>query len=459
MTQQEDNDTTVDAHLKNWLEAEFGGSIVRFEKVRRWRPAWLVDIARDQGEVVALYVRGDRPIGFEPERLEREFGALKLLNEYGIPAPKVYGWCPRPRAIVMARVDGKPFEGGADTDPHLRSAVKEYITHLAAVHAIPVEKAEAFGARRPHTAEEMAFHDYRRGETIYLAHKKGPNALAEFARLWLQRNAPLHRSECCMLVGDGPQFIHRGGKIQALIDLELAQIGDPMLDLAGLRRRDVMEPSGGMRELLELYADHSGKPIDPVALSFYTVALHIYTDMYARPQLAVGGKHPGYVEYLSWCMSATCLTMEAIAEAEGAVLTPAPPVEPSESPYRYAMEALVAECEAQTGDTGFFHESPALSLARYVSRVDQLGKGIETAELTEAEKLLGEPSADLDEAEAKLEAMVISSGPERDIELAQFFFMRETRRIQLIADYPSRLATGKLDLVLPFAGKASSRTR
>jgi hypothetical protein len=52
-----------DAHdferITTWLESDLGGTVTRIERQARWRPAWWVDLERDD-EQLALCVRGDR---------------------------------------------------------------------------------------------------------------------------------------------------------------------------------------------------------------------------------------------------------------------------------------------------------------------------------------------------------------------------------------------------------------
>ena len=90
-----------------WIERTTGGRVIRSERQPRWRPAWFIDIERD-GEILPVYFRGDRGSldhGVYP--LEHEQRVLEVLEAQGIAVPHVYGLCPEPRGIVMARVAGR----------------------------------------------------------------------------------------------------------------------------------------------------------------------------------------------------------------------------------------------------------------------------------------------------------------------------------------------------------------
>ena len=58
-----------------------------------------------------------------------------------------------------------------------------------------------------------------------------------------------------LVQGDtGPgNFLHDGSKLTAIVDFELAHIGDPMEDLAWIGTRNAQEPVPDFDRLLALY--------------------------------------------------------------------------------------------------------------------------------------------------------------------------------------------------------------
>jgi len=428
-----------DQGVRSWLQVNLKGDVVRFERHRRWRPAWFVDMLSD-GVITPLYVRGERAEGLHTQPLEREYEVLKLLSANGVLVPRIYGWCDAPKAIFMERIDGEPYEGGAETVPARRAAVEDYMRHLAQVHRIDVADAVEAGLQCPQGPEAIALTYFAKAESAYFKGKIAPDPLVEFVRGWIRRHVPHHRDRPAVITSDAPQFFHRDGKVLALYDLELAQIGDPMMDLASMRLRDTMEPTGDLGGLFDIYEAAAGEPIDDQTLSFYTVLLFMCVSMIARPQLRIKPPHPAYVEYLSWNMSTTRSTMMAMAEYLRLDLDPVETVQPVATRQSVAMADLVAHAETLTAE-GHYREAPILSLARYLQRADAHGQTIEAQEKAEAEALLDRSLADMDEVELELERCVQAASPARDEDLVRYFYRRETRRLQLLADYPSPIVS------------------
>ena len=95
------------APIVEWVENTTGGRVVHSERQPRWRPAWYIDVERD-GETLPLYFRGDRgALDHGVYSLEHEYRVLQVLEAHDIAVPHVYGFCPEPRGIVMARVPGR----------------------------------------------------------------------------------------------------------------------------------------------------------------------------------------------------------------------------------------------------------------------------------------------------------------------------------------------------------------
>ena len=90
------------ASITEWLERDLGGRVVRIERQARWRPAWWVDLERD-GELLPLYVRGDRIDSPSAFPLEHERVFHQMLAERGIRVARVHGYRDaNPKAYVTA---------------------------------------------------------------------------------------------------------------------------------------------------------------------------------------------------------------------------------------------------------------------------------------------------------------------------------------------------------------------
>ena len=99
-------------------------------------------------------------------------------------------------------------------------------------------------------------------EEAYRVSKKRPDPFLEFCLAWLKRNPLDNKGRESVVVWDSGQFHQHEGRIAAMLDLELGHIGDPMMDLAGLRMRDSIIGYGDFNEMYDRYAEITGEPVD-----------------------------------------------------------------------------------------------------------------------------------------------------------------------------------------------------
>ena len=115
----------------------------------RWRPTWFVKGEKD-GAPFDLVIRGDR-VDTSVFPLEHEYRFHRLLEEHGIPVPKIYGWIDELDAVAMQMVPGQPNFQGTPTEDR-DQVVDEYIQVLARIHALPIQPfadAKIFRADTP----------------------------------------------------------------------------------------------------------------------------------------------------------------------------------------------------------------------------------------------------------------------------------------------------------------------
>lgn len=119
----------------------------------------------------------------------------------------------------------------------------------------------------PTTPEDVAF----AGKFSYVEHdfdrwrpKMSPEPLLELGVWWLHANVPQGDRLVSFVQGDtGPgQFMFADGHLTALIDWELAHIGDPMLDLGVMRMRNMLYPTGPLAGPIARYEKLSRQPLD-----------------------------------------------------------------------------------------------------------------------------------------------------------------------------------------------------
>jgi len=423
--------------ITRWVEAEFGGSVVRLERQARWRPVWYASVERDD-ERHDLVVRGDRtdmPLIFP---LEHEMSFQRVLGDQGIPVAKVQGWIPELPAYVMDRVAGQEHfthpERPDTSDEDRASAVDDYLAILARIHKLPLQPFVDAGIRRASEPSASGLLGLERYEEHYRALKDHHDPLLEFFLGWLKRNPIDTAGREAPIVWDSGQFHHEDGKITAVLDLELGHIGDPMMDLAAWRMRDTIVGYGDMKQLYSRYGELVGTPVDVAAIRWHHLAFTLSNQMAFSNSL----KHPpeasDLMTNLQWCGETNLFATEALADELGIDLpvvdVPDPRVSEANAGHQHQVGALRG---ISTSDRFVQHELRTLfRLARHLQRRDEIGDAVEEADLDDLEQLLGFRPETWREGEEKLERYVINDNGSHDEELVRLFHKRNLRAHMLL---------------------------
>jgi aminoglycoside phosphotransferase len=418
------------------VERIVGGRVVRAEQQARWRPAAFLDVERD-GEIVPVYFRGDRTEGSGVYGLEHEHGVLQVLEAHGIPVPHVYGFCDDPRGIVMARAPGQANLATASSDAERRSVLDHYVAILAEMHRIDAAAFERIGLERPRDAAAIALADLPRWEESFRRRKQRPEPLIELVLAWLRAHLPLHRERVTFVAGDSGQFLFRDGRVTAVIDLELAFLGDPLADLAAMRSRDASEPLGDLSRAFARYAELTAEPLDLGALHFHTARFAINTPLAVAPLCAAPPPGFNVAQYFSWYLVYGRLPLEVIAEVEGIELV-APEVPPADSSrHGPAYDVLVALL--RDGEPSYRADT-ALRIAELARELDRRGDRVEDQDREEAAALLGRRPSDWREADVALEALARTARGRRFADLVRFLYRRSLRQEGLLRPAMRELA-------------------
>ncbi|HEY2332719.1 MAG TPA: phosphotransferase family protein [Acidimicrobiales bacterium] len=423
--------TTEEDRATAFLEGLTGGRVVKIKRLARWRPAWFVDVELD-GELLRLHLRGDRRSDVLPyPSLQREADILRVLEAGGIPVPHVHGMCPDPLAIVMDAVPGTR-DVTRYGEEQQRALAEEYVSLLAEIHRLDLDPFVAVGIDRPTTPEEIGLGMLDAYMPLYRRTKARPEPLVEFAIAWARRNVPLHRTRPSFVHWDAGQFLHEGQRIHALYDFETCLIGDPMMDLAALRLRDVAEPLGAdLTHLFHHYEAASGEPVDLDVVRFHTVVFALVGVMaLAGPMVAPQAGSPHF-EYLWWDLMQRRALVWALAECIGVdVERPSPPT-PAPTAAAPMLAMLEDSIAQQPPATGFdrYQQHALAQLARCLIRLDAVGPELDRQTTDEMGAILGRTFADRAEADAELEGFVQAAGPEADAALVRCFTRQVERTV------------------------------
>ncbi|MEA3300460.1 MAG: phosphotransferase [Pseudomonadota bacterium] len=400
------------------------GTITRFARQARWRPAWDVDMIID-GEPRRIHVRAEKGKNYVgPMGLRQEAAVHDILERHGIPVPHVYGMMEDPVAIVMDLIPGQINLATARSDGAREAIRTQYIEALAALHEVPTAEFSAIGLPVPGTPREIALGLYEACEKIYRQRMAGrPFALMEFIWRWVVRNVPEHRQRAAFITADSGQFLFQDDRLTGLIDFEVGYVGDPIAEFAGMRLRDSTEPLGDINTLMDHYEQLTGDRLDKNTVEFHTAGFCAVNGFLLWPLAFDPDINDDYVAYLSFSVGTTRWAINAIAEILGVDLRDIDP--PAAAPLVYdAATRHLRESLPRLGghgDMADYEMGKADSLARYVERANLHGRAVQADNLADAAQLLGRPLASPEDAEIALVDFIQGAGPERDANLVRYF--------------------------------------
>lgn len=432
------------AGITAWIAENLGGEVTAIERLARWRPQWRVDYTKDGTDDV-VFVRGNRPIAGEDD-LRFEMDVMQVLEKNGILVPHIYGWMDEPKAFVMDWVDTEDRAPGmlhtAIEDPTVMTddrwqAMLTYMGHLAKVHEVPVgEFTHIRGMKQLETAEEIAL---RQTERMYRIGQftKGIDSSLEFLQLWLRRNVPQHRTEARFLAGDAGQFMSRGPDVLALMDFEIAAIGDTHWDLACFRGRHPYENMGDIPELYREYGRVTGQQVDLPVVSYHTVNFlqlsAIAATTFMNPHARGANWIEGVLEYASISRRA----FEAIAELEGFPLDYDLHLPESvEQPWEASgFEKLLVDIAQLPTSSAFQEWERDLlgAIPNFLRNYSRYRGWHEAETMADIARLTGSSSSSAGEADAALMEFIQVGDPDRDEALVRLLHRKVLRLSMIIA--------------------------
>jgi aminoglycoside phosphotransferase (APT) family kinase protein len=442
--------------ITQWIERNVGGEVIKISRQGRWRPAWFVDM-KENGAVKELYVRGARLHDFLPYRLDREFRIHQMLERGGIKVAHLYGYIPDVPAIVMDKVAGRHDLRHARTEENRQSVRRQLVRQMVKMHQLDTQSFREIGLRYPSNPRDTTLSFFDDMYTFYRQRKRIPNPRLEFLAGWLVRNAPPAKCEPRFTACDAGQFMYEEATLTAITDLELAVLGDPMQDLAALRRRTTYEPMGDIPDLFRMYEEESGFKIDLDAVRFHTVANATGGAIGAMLMMTYFLSAPtndgAYVQFLNWVNNSSKQAFEGIAEVRGYELqeaeVPSPAVTAAHEPL-FAIKATIDSLE-ETSPFLAYQKRSMLETNAYLERVASYGTYFAAQYLDEAAKLLGKRPHDIAEADKLLDAYVQQASKENEERI--FFLLAKDvlRRCFMLAIPNSAYLEGLTRRIPPIA--------
>jgi len=242
---------------------------------------WSFDVQGDDG--VAPMIMRRAPGGTERSSSSHAgYAAEARLNvlaaQAGVPVPRVHLLLEPKHGLgsgfIMQRLEGEALGRKIVADPRFARARKQLAWQcgaaLAAIHRI--DGSQVPGLRHANAGDELALYIDRHRQH---GHRR---PVFEFAIRWLRDNLPDTPVETTLVHGDfrnGNLLVNEDG-LCAVLDWELAHVGDPMEDLGWIcvnswRFGSIDKPVGGFGEREELFAGYAsaGGTVHPDRVRFW----------------------------------------------------------------------------------------------------------------------------------------------------------------------------------------------
>lgn len=252
----------VDQRIRDWVASLIGHPVTEIAITHAGPSRNGFAIEADGGNPdTRFYLQVEsrtRPLAGTEFSPEREAEVLRAAERAGIPVPRVRGASTDLGALLTDFVPGS-------SDLHAASATERerigraYMRALADLHAstpgILEDLGSGGGLAVDAEADDPVRADLSRWEEIYEA-KTGGGCPFVAAALEILADAELATRDRAFVHGDAGagNFLHVDGHLEALIDWEIAHLGDVAEDLAWIRVREAVD--GGLGPFADRVADY-----------------------------------------------------------------------------------------------------------------------------------------------------------------------------------------------------------
>jgi aminoglycoside phosphotransferase (APT) family kinase protein len=243
------------------------------------RDPWRFDVSWESeagAETLACVMLVKASAGQLETRLEDEFAVLEAVGRIPGLAPRPLWldaegrWIGRP-FFVTAQAPGEAVLPRPDgpADAQTRTVARDLAQAAARLHGLDwasTPLAARFGTPADAGAAQIAY-----WSEILERNRIGPLPALDYALAWLEANLP-EPAEIVLVHGDlrFGNLLQSEGRLTALLDWEMAHLGDRHEDLAWAYR-SAWTPQAhlGFDDFLAAYEEAGGRPVDPGLLRFW----------------------------------------------------------------------------------------------------------------------------------------------------------------------------------------------
>ena len=401
--------------LVSWMEHVGRGRVVLADRMPGGarKEAWHIDLARADGTMASCFLRYDRS---DPERtkdpwtLHREATVYLALQDSPVPVPRVLGVHPVHQAMLSERVQGANWFSRITDPAEQEATARDFMMKLASLHSLDAAALDLPAFPAIASVAEAVVAELDEWEQLLVARGGTPDPALAFSLRWLRTHIPDYDGPPVLVQGDtGPgNFMYAGGAVTAVVDWELAHLGDPMDDIAWLSLRATQEPFTDFPTRLREYQALSGNVIDEARVRYYQVMAETKLQVMSHRGPPVddgdgvtGGSRGGDAggndvgNGFIYQVLHRRLWLEALAAANGLELAPVEEPQardPRDSDWMY--DAVLTQLRdvivpRTTDPLAQARGKGVARIVKYLARVDAYGPYYEECELRDMATLLG----------------------------------------------------------------------
>jgi len=422
--------------LVSWIEEVGGGRLLSADRMPGGarKEAWFIDLEDADGDPTSLFLRYDRSDPArtkDPWTLHREATVYLALQDSAVPVPRVLGVHPVHQAMLSERVQGGNWFSRIVDPDEQEATARDFMTRLAALHSLDAGALDLPLFPAVGTVAEAVLAELDEWEGVLAARGGTPDPALAFSLRWLRNHIPPYDGPPVLVQGDtGPgNFMYDGGRVTAVVDWELAHLGDPMDDIAWLSLRATQEPFTDFPTRLREYEVLSGNVVDEGRVRYYQVMAETKLQVMGhrgpsddddgREDEGGGGSDVG--NGFIYQVLHRQLWLEALAGANGLELTPAEAPRARQGRdgdwmYDAVLTQLRDVIVPRTTDQLARARGKGIArIIKYLARVGTYGDYYEECELRDLENLLGRrPDSVADGRAAAAAAVAAGDASEED---------------------------------------------
>jgi aminoglycoside phosphotransferase (APT) family kinase protein len=318
--------TGLPEHLESWISQTADAHVAVAQRIPGGgrKQAWRIQLTGSDEPLFFRWDPADPTVTGDPWTVRREATIYGALNGQGLPVARLIGMHPTEQAMLATWIGGSA-NFSAITDPLIRDRVAtDFMEHLAALHAIDPKVVGLIAPDDTRTCSDFVKAQLDEIRALITFRGGEVDPVLALTLSWLSANIPSYDGPKVIVQGDtGPgNFLFAGDRVTAIVDWELAHVGDPMDDLAWVSLRSTQDHFPDLDARFSEYAAKSGHQVDPTRIRFYRVlaetkilALNHGTSVQARAEAVGGGGDVG--ARLIFGQLHRRLALEALADAGG----------------------------------------------------------------------------------------------------------------------------------------------